>query len=316
MCKRASFCLPIVVGATEIAIVEGVAPSDVFCCCRLWWATVCRLLLEFASLHRQAGGGGGDGDDGGGSTHGLIGWLGSVCRDAVDGKLLVVFFFHFFFGKAVSRTLGCTSYVGRLVGRTLLHRRRPLLCEPVCVCVYVSDAVCLCQLYLHALSRSNSCSLLPFTLVQRLRCDTVLCAGLYVCVCACSSKTLLCAFLCQMSVAACSYTYDCVCFYLCVCVRLCLKLWRVFGISDSHVSKSLRHIQTFQVYVVVVAVVVVVFGRGAVGVGRHALRSTSSSCLSPSHSFALFLYHTSSLIFIHIKATLKAPKFHKFKCII
>lgn len=24
---------------------------------------------------------------------------------------------------------------------------------------------------------------------------------------------------------------------------LCLKLWRVFGISDSHVSKSLRHIQ-------------------------------------------------------------------------
>lgn len=26
-------------------------------------------------------------------------------------------------------------------------------------------------------------------------------------------------------------------------VCLCLKLWRVFGISDSHVSKSLRHIQ-------------------------------------------------------------------------
>lgn len=109
LCKRASFCLPTIVGATEIAIVEGVAPSDLFCCCRLWWATVCRLLLEFASLHRQAGRGGrddgdGDADDdgdggGGGSTHGLIGWLGSVCRDAVDGKLLVVFFFHFFSAK-------------------------------------------------------------------------------------------------------------------------------------------------------------------------------------------------------------------------
>lgn len=113
-----------------------------------------------------------------------------------------------------------------------------------------------------------------------------------VSVCACSSKTLLCTFLCQMSVAACSYLYV----WVCVCVCLCLKLWRVFGISDSHVSKSLRHIQTFQVYVVVVAAVAVVFGRGAVGVGRHALRSKSSSCLSPSHSFALFLGRSSSFI--------------------
>lgn len=66
-----------------------------------------------------------------------------------------------------------------------------------------------------------------------------------------------CAFLCQMYGSLCLplytrntytftpiYWYGCACL-LCVCqsVRLCLKLWRVFGISDSHVSKSLRHIQ-------------------------------------------------------------------------